>query len=211
MAYDFKKEEKYLYQAKKKTEIVTVPSLNYLSVRGKGNPNEIDGEYSQAISKLYAIAYALRMSYKGEYKIEGYFEYVVPPLEGFWWQEGIKGVDYNKKDLFCWISMIRLPDFITPKDLEWAKEVVYKKKKIDCSNVEFYTVEEGLCAQILHIGAYDNEPETVENMNDFLEKNGYAPDLSDERKHHEIYLSDPRKVTSDKLKTIIRHPIKKII
>ncbi|MBO5300600.1 MAG: GyrI-like domain-containing protein [Peptococcaceae bacterium] len=210
MAFDFKKEYKEFYMPKNKPQIVTVPKANYIAVRGKGNPNEADGAYQQAMNVLYSVAYTLKMSYKTDYKIEGFFEYVVPPLEGFWWQEGIAGVDYTNKDVFQWISVIRLPDFITEKDFNWAVETAAKKKKLDCSSAEFLTIDEGLCVQIMHIGAYDNEPETVAVMDSFLEENGYVNDFSEIRLHHEIYLSDPRRTAPEKLKTVIRHPIRKV-
>lgn len=210
MAFDFKKEYKELYGAKTKPTIVNVPTMNYLAVRGCGDPNDKDGEYQKALGVLYAVAYTLRMSYKTDYKIEGFFEYVVPPLEGLWWQDGIKGYDKNLKDKFSFISLIRLPDFITRDDFDWAVKQATTKKKIDCTSLEFYTLEEGLSAQITHIGSYDDEPKSVSVMNDFLKQNGYETDLSDKRHHHEIYLSDPRKTEEKKLKTIIRHPIKKI-
>lgn len=210
MAFDFKKEYKEFYMPKSKPEIVTVPKSNYIAVRDKGNPNEEGGAYQQAISVLYAIAYTLKMSYKTEYKIDGFFEYVVPPLEGLWWQDDVDGVDYSNKDTFNWISVIRLPDFITKKDFVWAVETATKKKKLDCSSAEFLTIVEGLCVQIMHLGAFDDEPATVEIMDAYLEQNGYVNDMSDERLHHEIYLSDARTVTPEKQKTIIRHPIKKL-
>ena len=194
---------------KNKPEIVNVPKANYIAVRGKGDPNEEDGEYKSAISVLYAVAYTLKMSYKIDYRIEGFFDYVVPPLEGFWWQEGVDGVDYSDKSTFQWISVIRLPDFITKKDFDWAVETAAKKKKLDCSKAGFMTIDEGLCVQIMHIGPYDNEPATVELMNQYIEENGYENDFSDTRIHHEIYLSDARKVAPEKWKTVIRHPIRK--
>ena len=209
MAFDFKKEYKEFYMPKNKPEIVNVPTANYIAVRGKGNPNTPDGEYQQAISVLYAVAYTLKMSYKTDYKIEGFFEYVVPPLEGFWWQDNVDGVDYGNKDSFNWISVIRLPDFVTKKDFEWAVETATQKKKLDCSNAEFLTIDEGLCVQIMHIGPFDNEPETVAIMDAFLEKNGYENDINENRIHHEIYMSDARKVAPEKWKTVIRHPIKR--
>lgn len=210
VAFDFKKEYKEFYMPKNKPSIVTVPKANYIAVRGKGNPNEADGAYQKAIGVLYSVAYTLKMSYKTDYKIKGFFEYVVPPLEGFWWQDGIDGsVDYTDKSAFNWISVIRLPDFVTKKDFAWAVETAAKKKKMDCSSAEFITVEEGLCVQIMHIGAYDDEPATVAIMDKFLAENGYENDFSEVRLHHEIYLSDARKVSPEKLKTIIRHPIRK--
>lgn len=209
MAFDFKKEYKEFYMPKNKPEIVTVPKANYIAVRGKGNPNEIDGAYQKAISILYAVAYTLKMSYKTEHKIEGFFEYVVPPLEGFWWQDNVDGIDYADKAAFNWISVIRLPEFITKKDFEWAVETASEKKKLDCSSAEFLIVDEGLCVQIMHIGAFDDEPQTVALMDEYIAQNGYENDITESRLHHEIYLSDARKVAPEKWKTVIRHPIKR--
>lgn len=209
MAFDFKKEYKEFYMPKNKPEIVTVPKANYIAVRGKGNPNEIGGAYQRAISILYAVAYTLKMSYKTEHKIEGFFEYVVPPLEGVWWQDNVDGIDYADKAAFNWISVIRLPEFITQKDFEWAVETASKKKKLDCSSAEFLTVDEGLCVQIMHIGAFDDEPQTVALMDEYIAQNGYENDITESRLHHEIYLSDARKVAPEKWKTVIRHPIKR--
>lgn len=209
MAFDFKKEYKEFYMPKNKPEIVTVPKANYIAVRGKGNPNEIDGAYQKAISILYTVAYTLKMSYKTEHKIEGFFEYVVSPLEGFWWQNNVDGIDYADKAVFNWISVIRLPDFITQKDFEWAVETASEKKKLDCSSAEFLTVDEGLCVQIMHIGAFDDEPQTVTLMDEYIAQNGYENDITESRLHHEIYLSDARKVAPEKWKTVIRHPIKR--
>ena len=210
MPFDFKKEYKELYLPKNKPQIVNVPKANYIAIRGQGNPNEEGGAYQRAISVLYAVAYTLKMSYKTDYRIAGFFEYVVPPLEGFWWQDGICGVDYSKKDEFNWISIIRLPDFITRENFDWAVKTASEKKKIDCSSAEFFTVEEGLCVQIMHMGSFDDEPASLEKMDKYLEENGYDKDFSDTRLHHEIYLSDPRKSTPDKQKTVIRHPVKKV-
>lgn len=209
MAFDFKKEYKEFYMPKTKPEIVNVPKANYIAVRGNGNPNEEDGAYQQAISVLYAVAYTLKMSYKTDHKIEGFFEYVVPPLEGFWWQDNIDGVNYADKSTFNWISVIRLPDFVTPADFEWAVETAAKKKKLDCSPAEFLTVDEGLCVQIMHLGPFDDEPATVALMDEYLAENGYVNDITDTRLHHEIYMSDARKVAPEKWKTVIRHPIRK--
>ena len=210
MAFDFKKEYKEFYMPKNKPEIVTIPRANYIAVRGKGDPNEEGGSYKKAMEVLYSVAYTLKMSYKTDHRIEGFFEYVVPPLEGFWWQEGVDGIDYSDKSTFCWISVIRLPDFITKSDFDWAVESASKKKKLDCSAAEFLPLDEGLCVQILHTGPYDDEPGTVALMDEYLAANGYANDFSDSRLHHEIYLSDARKTPPEKLRTVIRHPIKKI-
>ncbi len=209
MAFDFKKEYKEFYLPKNKPEIVDVPAANYIAVRGKGDPNVEGGAYQQAIGVLYAVAYTLKMSYKTEYQIEGFFEYVVPPLEGFWWQDGLDGVDYADKASFHWISMIRLPDFVTQKDFDWAVETATKKKKLDCGCAEFFTVAEGLCVQIMHHGPFDEEPATVAVMDQFLAEKGYVNDFGPGRWHHEIYLSDARKTLPEKLKTVIRHPIRK--
>ena len=195
---------------KGKPEIVTVPKMNYVAVRGKGNPNVEDGDYKKSIELLYGIAYTIKMSKKGDHKIEGYFDYVVPPLEGFWWQDDVDGIDYSHKENFQWISVIRLPDFVTKADFDWAIEEATRKKKMDFSKVEFLEIEEGLCVQCLHSGSYDDEPATIAAMDKFIADNGYENDISDTRRHHEIYLSDARKVAPEKLKTVIRHPIKKI-
>ena len=210
MAFDFKKEYKEFYLPKDKPEIVTVPAANFIAVRGKGNPNEEGGAYQEAIGVLYAIAYTLKMSYKTDYHIEGYYEYVVPPLEGFWWQDGVEGVDYTNKASFNWISVIRLPDFITRENFQWAVDTAQRKKKIDCSSAEFLTIDEGLCVQIMHNGPFDDEPATVALMDEYIKQKGYVNDFSDKRLHHEIYMSDARKVAPEKWKTVIRHPIRKV-
>ena len=209
MAFDYKKEYKEFYMPKAKPEIVDVPVMNYAAVRGSGDPNEEDGEYKQAIGLLYGVAYTIKMSKKGSHQVDGYFDYVVPPLEGFWWQDGVEGVDYGNKGSFQWISVIRLPDVVTKEEFDWAVKEAELKKKQDFSKVEFLTVDEGLCVQCMHIGPYDDEPETVAMMDRYLEENGYENDLTDERRHHEIYLSDARKTAPEKMKTVIRHPVKK--
>ena len=210
MAFDYKKEYKEIYMPKNKPGIVTVPRMNYIAVRGQGDPNVEDGAYKKAIELLYGIAFTIKMSKKGSRQIEGYFDYVVPPLEGFWWQDGVKGIDYAHKEDFQWISVIRLPDFVTKADFDWAVSEATNKKKTDFSIVEFLTYDEGLCVQCMHIGAYDEEPATVALMHEYIEKQGYALDITDTRLHHEIYLSDARKVATEKRKTVIRHPIKKV-
>lgn len=210
MAFDFKKEYKEFYCPANKPSIVCVPAMNYIAVRGKGNPNEEGGEYKKSIELLYNIAYTIKMSYKGTRKIEGFFEYVVPPLEGFWWQEGVIGaIDYKNKSSFNFISVIRLPDFVAKKDFDWAIEEATRKKKLNFSKVEFLTYDEGECVQCMHLGSYDDEPATVEEMHKYMEDNGYVLDINDKRLHHEIYLSDPRRCSDKNLKTVIRHPIKK--
>ena len=208
MAFDYKKEYKEFYLPPAKPGIVTIPAMNFVAVRGSGNPNDEDGEYKAALELLYGIAFTLKMSYKGSHRINGYFEYVVPPLEGFWWQEGVAGIDYAHKNDFQWISVIRLPDFVTKVDFDWAVAEATAKKKRDFSKAEFLTYEEGLCVQCMHLGSYDNEPATVQLMNDFAESQGYQIAIDDVRRHHEIYLSDPRRTAPEKLKTVIRHPIK---
>lgn len=208
MPFDFKKEYKDLYMPLASPSIVTVPKANYIAVRGKGNPNDENGEYKKSIELVYTIAYTIKMSYKGVHKIDGYFDYVVPPLEGFWWQDGGGEIDYLKKDGFNFISIIRLPDFVTKSDFEWAIDEATKKKKTDFSKVEFLAYDEGLCVQCMHIGSYDDEPKTVDAMHKFMDDNGYQLDINEKRYHHEIYLSDPRRVAVDKIKTVVRHPIK---
>ena len=209
MAFDYKKEYKEFYMPKGKPSIVTVPKMNYIAVRGQGDPNAEDGDYKAAIGLLYGIAFTIKMSKMGSRQIEGYFDFVVPPLEGFWRQDGIDGVDYSRKEDFQWISVIRLPDFVTEDDFRWAVEEATLKKSQDFSKVEYLTIEEGLCVQCMHIGLYDDEPATVDLMDQYLKENGYENDFSDERWHHEIYLSDARKTAPEKLKTVIRHPIRK--
>ncbi len=209
MAFDYKKEYKEFYMPKSKPSIVTVPKMNYIAVRGKGDPNAEDSEYKRSIGLLYGIAFTIKMSKMGDHRIDGYFDYVVPPLEGFWWQEGVSGIDYSHKEDFNFISVIRLPDFVTEEDFRWAVEEATRKKKTDFSAVEFFTYDEGVCVQCMHIGPYDNEPETVDRMHEFMESEGYALDISETRMHHEIYLSDVRKVAPEKLKTVVRHPVRK--
>ncbi len=210
MAFDYKKEYKEFYMPASKPSIVTVPKMNYIALRGRGDPNEESGEYKNSIGLLYAIAFIVKLSYKGSHKIDGYFEYVVPPLEGFWWQDGFGEIDYANKDGFNFISLMRLPDFVTKQEFDWAVREATNKKKSDFSKVEFLTYDEGLCVQCMHIGSYDDEPKTVALMHGFMKANGYALDITESRYHHEIYLSDPRKCAVEKLKTVVRHPIKKI-
>ena len=208
--FDFKKEYREFYMPKNKPQIVNVPRANYIAVRGEGDPNQAGGAYQQAIGVLYSVAYTLKMSYKTDHKIKGFYEYVVPPLEGFWRQDGADGAVPSDKSAFRWISVIRLPEFVTKEDLDWAVDTASRKKKMDCSSAEFLTVEEGLCVQIMHLGPFDDEPGTVALMDDYLKQNGYANDFSESRLHHEIYMSDARKVAPEKWKTVIRHPIKKL-
>ena len=208
MAFDFKKEYKEFYMPKNTPSIVTVPKMNYVAIRGSGNPNDEDGEYKKAIGLLYGIAFTIKMSKKGSHQMDGFFDYVVPPLEGFWWQDGIDGIDYSHKEIFNWISVIRLPDFVTKAEFDWAVAEATAKKKEDFSKAEFFTYDEGLCVQCMHIGTYDDEPATVEAMHRYADEQGYVLDITSDRRHHEIYLSDARKVPPEKLKTVIRHPIR---
>jgi hypothetical protein len=210
MSFDYKKEYKEFYLPPKKPTIVNVPKMKYLAVRGSGDPNKEQSEYKKSIALLYAIAFTIKMSYKTSYKIDGYFSYVVPPLEGFWWQqENLQSLDYDKKETMEFLSIIRLPDFVTKKDFDWAIKVAEEKKQTDYSKVEFLEIEEGLCVQCMHIGPYDLEPNTINLMHEFIENLDYQLDINDKRLHHEIYLSDPRKCNALKLRTVIRHPIKK--
>lgn len=209
MAFDYKKEYKEFYLPKNKPGLITVPRMNFVAVRGRGDPNEEGGAYKQAIGLLYGIAFTIKMSKKGDRQIEGYFDYVVPPLEGFWWQDGVQGIDYAHKEAFRWISVIRLPDFVTQADFDWAVEEATRKKKADFSKAEFWTYEEGLCVQCLHVGPYDAEPATVARMHAYMEDQGCRLDITEYRMHHEIYLSDARKVAPERWKTVIRHPVRK--
>ena len=208
MAFDYKKEYKEFYLPGRMPVIVTVPQTAYIAVRGAGDPNEEGGSYQQAVGVLYAVAYTLKMSKLGDHRIDGYFDFVVPPLEGFWWQDGVDGIDYRHKEAFRWISLIRLPDFVTADDFGWAVQTASVKKKLDCSAAEYLTLSDGLCVQAMHIGSYDDEPATIALMDAWLSEHGYENDFSPDRLHHEIYLSDARKTTPEKLKTVIRHPVK---
>lgn len=210
MAFDYKKEYKEFYMPENKPCIVDVPAMNYIAIRGKGDPNDENGEYKQSIGLLYAIAFTIKMSKMGSHKIEGYFDYVVPPLEGFWWQEGVQGIDYTHKENFCWISLIWLPDFVTKADFDWAIAEATTKKKTNFSKVEFFTYTEGLCVQYMHLGSYDDEPSTIEILHKYAAENGYAINITDSRRHHEIYLSDARRVPPERRKTVIRIPIRKV-
>ena len=208
MAFDYKKEYKEFYLPGRKPQIVEIPEMNFIAVRGTGDPNVEGGAYKASIGLLYGIAFTIKMSKKGCHAIQGYFDYVVPPLEGFWWQNGIEGIDYGRKEEFHWISVIRLPDFVQKTDFDWAVAEAERKKKQDYSRVEFLTLREGLCVQCMHIGAFDDEPETIALMDRFVRENGYQNDFSGDRMHHEIYLSDARRVPAERWRTVIRHPVK---
>lgn len=207
MAFDYKKEYKEFYLPPKKPAIITVPEMHYIAVNGKGDPNDPEGEYKKAIGALYAIAFTIKMSYKGQHQIEGYFPYVVPPLEGLWSQSGGGSIDYARKEAFEWTSMIRLPEFVTETEFNWAIQEAEKKKQQDFSDVRYFIYEEGICVQCMHNGSYDREPETIQKIHDFIEGQGYVEDFSTGRRHHEIYLSDPRRTAADRLRTVIRQPI----
>ncbi len=210
MAFDYKKEYKEFYMPPKKPTIVTIPPMNYIAVRGKGDPNDDNGEYKNSIGLLYCVAFTIKTSYRGGRKIDGCFEYVVPPLEGLWDQGGKEEIDYSRKEKFSFISLIRLPDFVTREDFDWAVDAASRKKKLDFSKVEFLTYNEGECVQRMHVGSYDDEPRAIAEMHEYASRYGYAPDIAGSRYHHEIYLSDPRRCNINKLKTVVRHPIKKI-
>ncbi len=211
MAFDYKKEYREFYLPPKTPGIVTVPAMNYLAVRGQGDPNEEDGAYKRALGLLYAVAFTIKMSKLGKHKLEGYFDYVVPPLEGLWWQDGIYGVDYTHKKDFQWISLIRLPEFVTKEVFDWAIREASEKKQQDFSPVEFLSWEEGLCVQCMHLGPYDDEPATVAAMEEYAKAQGYVEDFGGDRFHHEIYLSDVRRCKPERLKTVIRHPIRRVL
>lgn len=208
MAFDYKKEYKELYQPKSQPGLVTVPPMGFVAVRGQGDPNREDGPYKEAMGLLYGVVFTIKMSKLGSHRIEGYFDYVAPPLEGLWWQEGRAGIDYARKEDFQWISMIRLPDFVTRAEFDWAVEEAQAKKGGDFSRAEFFAYDEGLCVQCMHLGPYDNEPATLEKMGAFVQGQGYALDQGGGRYHHEIYLSDPRKCRPERLRTVIRQPVR---
>lgn len=207
MAFDYKKEYKEFYLPPKKPGLITVPPMNFIAVRGEGDPNKEGSAYKRSINLLYGIAYTVKMSKLGDHRIEGYFDYVVPPLEGLWWQNGMDAIDYSRKENFEWVSMIRLPEFVTKEEFTWAVADASEKKNMDFSEVEFLTYEEGLCVQCMHIGPYDDEPSTIKAMDRFAEEQGFLPDMNGPRRHHEIYLSDVRKCKPENLKTVIRHPV----
>ncbi len=209
---DYKKEYKDLYMPKNTPSIINVPKMIFIMVDGKGDPNT-SKEYENAMNVLYGLSYTIKMSKMGNNNIEGYFDYVVPPLEGFWdGEEGyFDGLNIMDKSKFIWTSMIRQSEFVTKEVYNWALEQLKKKKpELDYSNVKYEVLEEGICVQIMHIGSYDAERESIAKMNEYIEKNGYANDFENGRRHHEIYLGDPRKTKPENLKTVIRHPVKKI-
>lgn len=208
MAFDYKKEYKEFYLPPRTPGIVEIPAMNFIAVRGQGDPNEPDGPYQDALRTLYAVAYTLKMSSRGGRAIPGYFPYVVPPLEGLWRQAGGGAIDYARKADFQWTAMIRLPDFVTEEDFAWALREAREKKGLDLSPAVFLPYREGLCVQCMHLGPYDSEPATIAVMDAFALDQGYVTDLAGERLHHEIYLSDPRRTAPEKLRTVVRHPIR---
>lgn len=208
MPYDFKKEQRSLYHPGKRPALIDVPTMNYIAVRGQGDPNQPDSEYKRSIQDLYSVAYTIKMSKKGSHHIPGYFDFVVPPLEGFWWQDGDQGIDFTRKDRFHFVSCIRMPDFVDWATFNWAVQTASTKKQLDLTNVEFLTLDEGRCAQIMHVGTYDEEPATIAKLTDFVTQNDLQPDYSATRRHHEIYLSDPRRTKPENCKTVIRIPVR---
>ena len=206
---DFKKENKDLYLPKTTPAIVNVGEIQFVAIEGRGNPNDENGEYQRAIEVLYGVQYTIKMSKKGNYIPKGYFDYVVPPLEGFWWLENNEDFTSDNKSKYCWISLIRLPEFVDEQVFEWACKEVSKKKKIDTTKAKLLKINEELCVQCLHIGSYNDEPKTLKLITDFMEENGLQSKISEVRRHHEIYLSDPRKTKVSNLKTILRIPVKK--
>ena len=210
MAFDYKKEYKEFYLPPKQPGIVDIPEMRFIAVRGQGDPNEPDGAYKAALGLLYGVAFTIKMSCKGPHRMDGYFPYVVPPLEGLWRQSGGGAIDYAHKENFQWISMIRVPDFVTREEFDWAIRTATEKKQTDFSAVEYLCWTEGLSVQCMHLGSYDNEPSTIRLMEAFLEENGYEPDFTGDRLHHEIYLSDPRRTLPEKLRTVIRHPVRPV-
>jgi len=208
MVIDYKKEYKDLYLPKNKPSIIDVPEMQFVAVEGKGNPNEEGGEYQKAVEILYGVQYTIKMSKKGDCVPNGYFDYVVPPLEGFWWLSG-KDFSFEDKAKYNWNSVIRLPEFVDDKVFGWALEEVTKKKKIDTAKAKLLKIKEGLCVQCLHIGPFDDEPKTLKLMEEFIAENNLQSDLNAARRHHEIYLSDPRKISPEKMKTVLRIPVRK--
>lgn len=229
MAFDFKKEYKDLYLPKAKPTLIDVPAMSFLAVAGAGNPNDENGSYAEAVALLYGISFTVKMAKMGSWQPEGYFDYVVPPLEGLWFGEGtFDGRRIVDKDAFQWVSLIRQPDFVTPDVFTWATgEVSKKKPNLDTTRIKLVRFAEGTCAQVMHHGPYDDEPATVEALGAFIHKQGSVEDITEPasaealmnaldaqggipslRLHHEIYLGDPRRTRPENLKTVIRHPVR---
>lgn len=208
MAFDFKKTYKELYLPPKTPHLIQVPAQTFLAVRGQGDPNQAGGAYQEAIGQLYAVAFTLKMSKLGPWQPAGYFDYVMPPLEGLWWMPDGAPMDFARKDAFHWISLLRLPEFATREVFQWAVQEAERNKKRDLSAVTFFPYAEGLCVQCLHQGPYDSEPETLQAMVDYADVQGYRLDQDGPRHHHEIYLSDPRRCKPENQKTVLRLPVK---
>lgn len=209
---DYKKEYKDLYQPAVKPSLIDVPEMRFIAVDGEGDPNTCPA-YKEAMEILYGLSFTIKMSKMSGAQPEGYFEYVVPPLEGLWYSDGVDfdGLNVTDKNKFKWVSMIRQPEFVTEEVFEWAKVSLAKKKpQLDLSKSRFMRFTEGLCVQIMHKGPYDSEPESIMKLKRFAEDNGLTEDFSAERLHHEIYLSDPRKCAPERLRTVIRHPVRKL-
>ena len=208
-AYDYKKEFKDLYLPKNKPMVIDVPQMQFVAVEGKGDPNDKNGDYPKAMQILYSIQFTIKMSKMGSKKLNGYFDYVVPPSEGFWWFENNEKIPPKNKSKYNWISLIRLPEFVTKDIFNWACEEASKKKGIDTKKAKLLKLKEGLCVQCMHTGPYDDEPKTLALMDSFITDSNLRNDISDSRHHHEIYLSDPRKTDPSKQKTVLRIPVKK--
>lgn len=206
---DFKKRDKVLYQAKKEPTLLEVPALVYIMVDGTGDPNVEDGAYQQALGLLYGLSYTIKMSKNSAWCPEGYYDFVVPPLEGLWDQGGRQGMDYAHKEQLSWTAFIRQPEFVTEAVFDQACAEVRRKKGLDPAKARLVTWQEGLCVQCLHVGSYDDEPTTMERLYEFVREQGLALDYGT-RRHHELYLSDPRKTAPEKCKTLLRLPVKRL-
>lgn len=209
--FDFKKADKKLYQPGPEPVLVDVPAMRFLMAEGQGDPNT-SAAYQEAVEMLYGLAYTIKMSKKGAVQPPGYFDFVVPPLEGLWSLAGapFDGRVIGRKEDFEWTMMLRMPDFVDQAALDTAKEYFGNKKpELDLSKIRLTNFAEGLCAQILHLGAYDEEPATLARLDAFIKAKGFQPDMAGMRRHHEIYLSDPRKTEAALLKTVLRHPVQK--
>ncbi len=200
---DYKKEYKQLYKASaKKIELVEVPALGYLMIHGEGNPNT-STDYKNAIEALFSLSYAIKFHIKKELEL---VDYGVMPLESQWWTDDIKDFSIDNKDIWKWTASIMQPDIVTNEIFEFCKEEVQQKKDLPAlQNIEFGCIDDGLSAQILHVGPYSAEAPTIDKLHSFIEEQG----LSFNGKHHEIYLNDSRRTAEEKLKTIIRQPVKK--
>ncbi len=208
MTIDFKKTDKNLYLPKDKPMIIDVPEMLFIMIDGKGDPNN-NQSYNEAVEILYGLSYTIKMSIKKGINIPGFYDYVVPPLEGLWWiEEG--EFDLKFRDNWLWTSMIRQPEFVTQDVFQWAVDSFHKKKPdLQVERAKLKTFSEGLCVQMMHIGLYADEPVTLEIMKEFMYSNNLVDETGNKRKHHEIYLSDPNKTEPNSLKTVLRHPVVK--